>query len=181
MAPLPENNTARYFVDYTFEGQARSLQVRFASPAGIDSVRAWVGDFLDYLMPMACASWVVTGARVQSKGSPLTFPALAPTLTVAPGGGDLPDNDRPRFLTFVGRGAMSGRRNRLFVYGLVFSAPADWRFPEPVNTNVENALALLRAAQEDMTFLTIAEDATSWYEYQNVGFNDHWIAEARRS
>lgn len=181
MAPSPDTATSVYIVDYSFEGGQRQLQCRYLPVAGIDTALGYVQAFLNQLLPVLCTDWTILGARVRSAGSSITLPAVAPILSGAPSGGALDDFNRPRFHSFIGRGNPSGRRARVYVYGIVGITPTAYRIPAPLPEALEDARTVLTAAQEGSCFTDVDGDAVTWYEYVNVGYNGYWEKDARRS
>lgn len=181
MAPLPENNTGRYFVDYAFRNQGRSLQLRYGVGTAVESLPFHAGVFLSALAPLMDDSWVIQGARIQSAGSPFSVPTVPPTLSVGPSGGTIAPANYPQFTTFVGRGTISGRRVRVFVYGLILGNDGSYRISAPTGALAAARNALIAALGEDNVGVTIGGDAPTWYNYVNQGFNSYWEREARES
>lgn len=179
MAPLPDNNTACYFVDYSFAGQERTMQFRALPTVNEFDLAETVQDLLNALAPEMDPSWAVLGARYRAKGSLVTLPAVAPTTPTGRGPDIVEQWQYPRFLSFIGRGQTSGRRVRLYVYGLSLAQDPTYRFDPPL----VGAMAAARGVLEAMTaigmFLTIAEDVPLVYPYANLGFNAYWQKEQR--
>lgn len=181
MAPLPENNTARTFTDYTVQGRQHTLLCRWDPAAGIETARFHIGEFLTALAPIMDNGWAITGARVSGQGSAFTVPTPPPVLGAAPAGGTLPLVNAPQFTSFIGRGLLTGRRVRVFVYGLIITVDSDYRLAGTLPAPIANAIAALEVAADDGVFCTIGLDRANWYDYANQGFNSYWEREARQS
>ncbi len=171
MAALPENNTGVYFLDYTFNGEERSMQFRHAAGTTVPQLGFYVSQFVNALGPLLCEGWAITGARYRAEGSNVTLPTEAPA-TPADSNILLSPVANPRFVTFTGRGSTSGRRVRIFVYGLVFNTPDDYRFNVGENSTLAAARTELDSANSGY-FTTIAGDDPLWYLYFNVGYNSY--------
>lgn len=177
MAPLPDNNTAVYFLDYTVDGQGHTMQFRLTEGADLAGA---VGDsegFLAALAPILDANWFVVGARYRAAGSNISFPVDPPTQPSV-GAGSLPVKEKPRYLSFVGRGLTTGRKVRVFVYGAVFNSPDDYRLTGSEEASVQNAVQFLQNNSEN-TFATIGGDIPYWNAYANVGYNSYYERKAR--
>lgn len=181
MAPLPENSTGRYFVDYTFRDQGHTLQIRYGAGTAVESLPFHAGVFLSSLATLMDNTWAIVGARLQSAGSTFAVPTVAPVLSATPSGGVLPPANYPQFTTWVGRGNTSGRRVRIFVYGLLLGNDGSYRISNPTGPTQAARAALIDGVGEDNVFVTIGGDAPTWYNYVNQGFNSYWEREARET
>ena len=178
MAPLPENNTAVYFVDYAFNDQQRTMQFRQQPGASLGDLTFTISAFLEALEPILCTGWVVTGARYRAALADFSLPVEFPTV-VTPGCGPLLAENNPRFYTFTGRGLTSGRRVRVHVYGLTLGVPADYRRSPGENAALDAARTVLDV-DGDGIFGTIAGDNPQWYLYYNTGYNSYHERQARK-
>lgn len=184
MAPLPPNSTRRFFLDYTTGRYQHTFQMRTANgitAAGADAVFA---DFVNAFLGLTCAGWAVLGGRVQEAGSNITLPAnfpLSQALSSPNVSDPLPENQEPRAVTYVGRGAVSGRRVRVAVYGLLGNTPNRYRYlatgvPGDVTTDV---LTALRDGGGNDCWLSIGGDVPYWLDYADVNYNSYWEAAVR--
>lgn len=171
MAPLPDNNTGIYTVLYQSNSGQHRMQFRNTGSAVVGATRTAVQNFLAALLSLRPADWIVTGATYQAPGTNFALPETPPT--VAAGAATaLIGTQFPRFITWVGRGAVTGRRVRVFVYGLSFTSPNDYRFSVGELAALESARAALDAAPPG-AITTIGLDDPLWYLYQNTGFNSY--------
>lgn len=177
MAPLPHNNTAIYYVDYTFRGQAHTMEFRTDAATGPVALQTPVSDFLGEISTMMDSTWTVTGARAQLQGANISLPVDPPTVT-AGGGNTVNPPEYPRFVSFMGRGIATGRRFVVFVYGLVFGTPNDYRFTSGESAPLDNARGVL-AVMASTDLITIGGDGPQVYDYCNVGYNSYWERQRR--
>lgn len=178
MAPLPQNSTAIYYVDYSFApGQLHTLAFRFGGSAGVDGAQLFADNFLTALQPNLTATWQVVGARVQSAGANVSLPSAAPGI-VGGGGPSLTGQDYPRFLSFIGRGKTSGRRVRITVFGVTLPASNDYRFHDGEVAGPTAALGVLYTAPVGCP-ITVAGDQPYWQPYANTGYNSYWERQQR--
>lgn len=180
MAPLPENNTAVYFLDYTFgDGQAHTAQLRGGTGATEGDLAGVFESILNELEPDRPPSWTITGARYREALSSITLPAVVVPTINAGTGTELDAQDYPRFYTWVGRGSTSGRRVRLFLFGLDIPLPPDYRYTITEATFAAEVRTILVTASAADVVATIAGDRPTWYNYVNAGFNSYWEREQR--
>lgn len=180
MAPLPHNSTGIYYTDYSFQGHAHTMECRFKSTTAPLDARDSVSEFLNALATLLDNTWTITGARVQLAGSHISTPAAPPELTAAPSGGAVAPVNYPKFHSYVGRGTVTGRRARIFIYGLNLNLDDDYRIQGPGLTPLSNALAILQAGEPGGIWVSIGNDAVTWNEYVNQGLNSYWQRQARR-
>lgn len=183
LPPLPANNTARHFIDYTTGRKNHSLVVRSDDGVNTGEVLSRTFDFLTELAPLLPSLWVVTGVRRQAAGSEFSLPVDPGALTEFAGtNGDnlMPIQDEPRQVTFTGRSLVTGRFTRVGVFGLIFSTPASYRLPTSgLGGIVSNALSALVSASFNGSFVAIDGANVQWNAYANVNYNSYWETEAR--
>jgi hypothetical protein len=181
MAPLPENNTNRLFVDY--EGDFGTRQMQFRVNDGIAPAEAVtrVSIFLaDSVAPYWFPAVSVTGMRWQAANALFSLPVGNPSVP-GEGTGTQDPRDYPRFVSVGGRGITSGRRVRLTVFGIAVGVSNNYRL-ENAETPVVNAiLAGLASLTTLGCWRTIANDNPVNYGYLNAGYNSYHQRKARRS
>jgi len=174
MAPLPHNNTAIYYVDYSVDGQEHTFEVRFNGAVSPSAFGSHINGFLG---PLAALLDEVTinVVRFQAEGSDVSNPVVAGiegnTYGTGTGG---PDNV-PRFLNFVGRSS-GGRRVRLAVFGYK-GANSVWRLTSTESTDISDAVDVLNGTSG--TFIAIDGIDAIWYPYANIGYNAYWQRKER--
>lgn len=182
LPPLPPNSTDRIFVNYTTGRLEHSFTVRhnsggFGEAAVLDDIAA----FLGALAPVLPGTWAVTNVEQQLAGSVVTLPLDAGPLDgfVGQGAGGLDIAVEQLQWNWIGRGAITGRKVRVGLYGINLARPVIYRF-----TGGGRPQALIEATNSLVStsarsFLTVGGDRALWYDYVNVQFNSYWEAEAR--
>lgn len=190
MAPLPQNNTGRAWIDYVTgiggTSQVHSVMCRFTGASGSDGDAA-----LDALASVLAApgegaymdGWQATGARIAAPGSDFSLPASLPfilTAFVGEGQASPTYQDQARETRFVGRGLTTGRRVSVSVYGLRASlfTSADFRLPAGGGDEISLMRAAINSAGVGL-FVSIGNDETYWATYANWQYNSHWEGELR--
>lgn len=182
MAPLPVTNTGRYFVDYTANGREHTVLFRYSQGAGPVPPSAGhitsASNFLDAIAPKMPTDFAIVGARYAAWMSTVSFPWLAPTLTVA--GTYTPDaSSAPAFISFIGRGS-TGRRSRVYLLGAGLAPHQEtgvenYRVTVAEDADVAAAYTILDAS----VFVAIDNTTPTWYTYANLGYNAYWQKEMR--
>lgn len=170
MAPLPSNNTAVLFVDYTVSGEQHTMQAR--PQTGSSNL-----DVMDVL----AAFWAalddsifltnIDGARGRAEGATVTLPV---TWTGDSGYGvtDGEHNTTAQYYDFVGRSIL-GRRVKLSVFGagtLVDTVGHDYRLTP--SGLLLDALNVLKSNSDILGAIDGAQ--IIWYDYINTGINAYW-------
>lgn len=176
MAPLPPNNTACMWVDYTNGVDEHSLMVRYAGDANFaDAATAVAGLFTVLTSELYLIT--ITGARYRSAGSTITLPNTWPGAT-SYGSMDMPDVLGPRELRFQGRDT-TGRDVSWSIYGWKGDTPANYRILLTESAVIEAAIAHIDDVSDGGSFCTIAGDVPTVYPYANVNYNSYWEKERR--
>lgn len=177
MAPLPDNNTDCFWMDYSDGINPHSFQVRFnGGGSNVPNVMTLVDQFFTALDPILYVL-TVTGARFRLEGStvtqPVTWEGAATYGTFA-----MPATLAPRQLCFLGRGA-DGRRVRWFVFGYDAAPPGPFRLPLSSPSELGDAWAIIQAGPADGCFLTISGGDPNLYSYVDVNYNSYFEEKAR--
>jgi hypothetical protein len=178
MAPLPDNNSGRYFVDYVANGREHTVMFRY--PAGalpnepgiafLESCR----EFLDEANAVMPSDYTLTGARYSASGTNFTVPLDTPVLEGTPTG--TPDlANAPAFWTFIGR-TLGGRQSKVLLIGVAVD-PNDggtneknYRLTSAENGTVTTMVATLNASGQ----CAIDNLEPNWYPYVNLGYHAYW-------
>lgn len=193
MAPLPTENTARLLLDYVSNSgtsaQSHTALVRFGAPdvtiaEAQQTAAAMLGAIGEANFGLG---WRVVQTRYGALNDVNTFPVAMDSAlaefegSASLGGWTIPDETVEH--RFVGRGAPSGRRVFLSLYGLVVPRPATFRTAAVTGESsnwVGDALGVLNAAgNAGEVFINIAGDSTFWYGYANWQQNSYWEGELR--
>jgi hypothetical protein len=168
LLPLPPNNTARFKVFYTNVGHQHDFQVRngTASPSALGALLLNLFGAINgmlYATTIDRVEYAPSGSDIfnivttGAEGS--TFGSGAGSTAVA-----------PYFVNFIGRSS-GGRRVRLAIFGVTILG-LDYRFQAGENSEVDAAIAVLRAATT--TFFAIDGIRPVWYTYANAGVSAYY-------
>ncbi len=170
MTPLPENNTAVFFLDYTTCQEGHTLQCRYTDAATVADAMTSVDAFLTAL-GNSHRIWNITGARNRAEGAVVSTDVVwTGSATYGTGGGT--HYESSQFYDFVGR-SLGGRRVRAAIFGATtLNDTADFRIPEDFDVAFSGALAVLDASAD--TFVAIDGQQATWKRYVNLGQNAYW-------
>jgi hypothetical protein len=175
MAPLPESNTARYFLKYSVNGHSHTVTVREDGTISEGDFSEAMGAFLDAMSPLLFTSSFVSLEHSVS-GSNVRVPATWSGPTEWGGGGGAEQNS-PLFWSFTGKD-LTGRRFRLELFGRNVPENSNWRVYAIDDTSVAAGLAALHPSEG--LFLTIAGFGPILNQYANQSDSQHWIGELRK-
>lgn len=169
MAPLPHNNTALYFVDYTTVGLQHTMEVRANANTSPGVFGTIMQGFLTQLNTLVFAA-TVSGVRFQAIGQNVSNPVVTGMEGFTFGSDAGTVDSAPIALNFVGR-SPGGRRVRLMVFSYK-AAFSTYRLTIAENNGIGAAVTILNG--EANTFLAIDGQAPVWYPYANVLVNAYW-------
>lgn len=172
MAPLNPNNTPRFKVEYTVNGQGHTME--FRSSASPSAIGTFVDDLLTALgnKIFALIIGVVTYAPSASNiFNPVTTGIEGNTY----GSGAGAVVDVPKYFNFIGR-STGGRRVRFAVFGAGIDG-ADYRVYGSEDTNIDDALTVVDGFSANLQ--AIDGLTPVWKPYVNMGYNAYWQREVR--
>lgn len=190
MAPLPDTNTGRAWIDYHTGGgvtsQQHSVMIRFNTDTGGNFAGAL--SVLGLILTSVGAGnyftgWQADSARYALPGSAISLPAPLPAgLASFVGTGQAVATlaEQAREVKFVGRGPFTGRKVNFSLYGLNNAqfAAADFRIDRSAENFVGDVLDVIE--EMDTGYLvTIGLDRATYYEYANWQYNSYWEGELR--
>lgn len=182
LPPLPANSTDRVFVRYFTGWNEHTLICRTnALEFGQSDVLADIRAFLDSVRPVLSSAWSIREVSTQLAGSQVTFPIDPGVLAGFTGGspGTQALEDAPVQWNFIGRGASTGRKTRVGLFGLNVARPPRFRLSgEQLPTWAVEAINTLTSTSI-RSFVTIGGDRANWYAYVNAQFNSYWETEQR--
>ena len=169
MAPLPPENTARYWVDYSVGGINHSFQVRFDGTTSPSALGSTLNAFLNTLAPLL-NQIIIEGVRFAPEGTNISNPVVTGIEGNTYGVGTPAANETADFLNFVGRTA-GGRRVTLAIYGIL-EVDDFYRLNASESTIVASAVAILNG--EEGLFLGIDGLNPVWKPYVNNAASGYW-------
>jgi hypothetical protein len=171
---LNPNNTERWFLDYTVGGIQHSLLMRTAIPYTDANASTAIGGLLTAAGTLIQQITIV-GLRKAVQGSNVTNAATW-SGNATYGTGAIPNNNRARFISWVGRDTL-GYRVRATLFGAAGTLDDNYRM-----TNVESSLVAAvntYLAGRTNDWVTLAFNHPTWKSYANVGYNAYWTRQIR--
>lgn len=190
MAPLPQNNTDRWFLDYvTGTGPTsaeHTMSVRLGPDAGVDGAS---GVFLGVLNGIGSANlwagWKPIRMRLQKAGTKFSLPVgMGSALSAFIGTGSNQDyraTTEALELTWQGRSFTTGRRVDLSLYGFRQTGIlGEFRYTSAAFAPGGAVVASLSAQTGASAPLAIDGTEVTWYEYTNFNYNSYWEGRIRK-
>lgn len=174
MAPLPHNNTAIFYVDYTVINVQHTFELRATGGLSPASLGTFLNTFLGHLSA-DILSLTVNLVRFAAAGSNVSNPVTTGIEGTVYGSGAGTPDSVPAFLNFIGR-STGGRRVRLAVFGYKTNF-SNFRLLNSEDTHVADAVGDLNGLANGA--LAIDGIKPVWYPYANVGFSAYWIRQVR--
>lgn len=175
LTPLPQNNTARAWLKYTWGGVEHELCFRLGSSAAPGDFQLVAASFANALKNYIGSSDAFTALRYSAAASIVSNPLA---WTPIAGGGNDPTNDdqRASFVALSGR-SPAGYRCRVTFFSNYWGVANDFRAP----TTGTNAGAALYAVATTVTPPLVAVDGVPvvWNAYVNQGKNSYWQRQFR--
>lgn len=174
MAPLPENNTPRFFVDYSVNGIEHTAQVRFSGATSPSAFGSTLNAFLNTVGPLIY-QMLISQIRFQAAGTTFSNPVTTGIEGNTYGSGAPADNQTAQWLNFVGR-STGGRRVTFGLYGL--KAIDDfYRLNSGESSDLAAAVGILNG--EATLWSAIDGIKAIWKPYANTGNNAYWQRKLR--
>lgn len=176
MAPLPENNTGRLFIEYTSAGRAHTLLLRYPDEVDGADAAGFAGPVIAAMKGVMASNDAVTGARFSAAGSNVSFPVA---IVTGPGTGSAwtdPDAGAG-FASWTGRSA-DGRDVKYTVFNtnvnpdtLGYRALVPGTVWQDFLDAIDEATVKPRTISEGIPFMN---------SYVNYGYNSYWQRKLRR-
>lgn len=176
MAALPPSNTRRLWVNYNDGVNDHSIMFRGDTDVGAGDLMTVADDFLTALSPGMYAI-IVTSVEFADVGTNIRNPVTW-TGSSGYGTGVMPAVNAPREVAWEMRSA-DGRLGSYSMWGLNFATPAAYRILYGIETEMDDAYAVLVAAHNVGTLCTISGARGVLKTYYNVNFNSYWEEAAR--
>lgn len=179
---LPQNNTARLFVNYTTGAKEHSVILRLGLGASnVSNMQERFADFLNTIKTGLVNTWKVQSVEFQAAGAIVALPvATNPSLVsfVGTGGATIPLSQEAKQVRWVGRSPTSGRRASFGIYGITATVPNNYRFG-PGEGPFATAATFTVLEFDSSTFVAIDGSDVTWYKYANIQYNSYWETELR--
>lgn len=190
MAPLPQNNTARVFLDYTSFQVQHTICLRPNATATVSDMEQLAADFADTMGTRMFDSDSVFAARYSNAGDdfslPLDFTAVEGAIALS--SNFWVEDGEAAFLSLPMRSIVSGRRASFQFYTPVRTT--DWPADNRYNPGDAAPIDTLR-----LNFKSVIDGVSGWggqlvaidgtalivYEYMNIAKNAYWQRKQRVS
>lgn len=188
VGPLPQNSTARVFMDYVTGSHTQATEHTCAvrMPSGTTSDDAQ-GFFLGLLNAMGAGTfwtgWRVIRVRKQDAGTNFSIPApMTAGLEAFVGTGSASSyasTVEAIELTMQGRSPTTGRRVDFSIYGVRFTAMLG-KFRYGLSDGLHWAGMINYMTSLSTSYPTTIDGSTpTWYNYVNVNYNSYWEQRTR--
>lgn len=177
MAPLPDNNTKTYFLDYEGPMGAHTIQMRTTDATADNNAVTVLSQLATFLAEQMYSTVTFTGVRVRQRNQNFSLPVSGWESITGELPGTLAQENYPKFVSFIGR-SNGGRRVSIQVYGTNLLVTTDYRLSVVEVPWVSTILSFL----EPLTgsFLGIDGGQVTWKGYANMGYNAYFQRKRRR-
>lgn len=177
MAPLPDNLTDRYWIDYSGLMGKHSMLFRFIPATPLQDATDRIEEIVTALAGFSYTTTTFYQLRRSVVGTDVSFPV--PWVTIAGGAvAAQQPQDYPQFVSWVGRG-LDGVRVRFSLIGTNIEADADYRL---YSDNTPAVQTVIDALADPVTPLVTASGGQFILNnYANTGFNAYFQRKRRRS
>lgn len=185
MAPLPQNNTHRLFVDYTSGGFQHTLTFRFP-PSTVQATAVSKGHAICTSLQFAVnANDEFFAARWQPQDADFSLPVPWASISGTDAGAAWAEDPESAQLSVCGR-SEGGRRYRFELFTIVqLSAtwPSNNRYQYGDDTDPDGIISVVQAAAADAVTPICAIDnlPVIVYDYANISKNGYWERKQRVS
>lgn len=177
MAPLPDNLTDRYWVDYSGLMGKHSMLFRTIPGTDLEAATARIVEVVQTLTAWSFTTTVFFQLRRSVVGTDVSFPVPWTPIAGGATAQQLPQ-DYPQFVSWVGRG-LDGVRVKFSLQGTNVEADADYR---QYADNTPQVAATIAALSDPVTpFVTASGGQFILNNYANTGFNAYFQRKRRRS
>jgi hypothetical protein len=176
MAPLPDNLTDRYFIDYEGVAGKHTIMFRFGTEVTYADAITRITGILNAMKPFVHTTTVFNGCRLSKTGSNVSFPgAWTPIVGT---NAQLPTPPQyPQFISWVGRD-VNGIRVRYTLHGTPVAPDTDYRnlaSETPAVNVVVNALST-----GTPSLVTAGGTTPVINTYANYGYNAYFQRKRRK-
>lgn len=190
LPPVPENATARIWLDYTSKGKEHSLLVRPATDLALGERQTVAQAFATVMASRMSINDSVFAARYSGVNTDFSTPfPFTPVQGVVSGAlVEWVEDPESAFISLVARSTTTGRRVRYTLYTpiAVGSWPVDNRYNPGEQAVIDtwriNMTSLIEGGGS-LDWPMVASDGTfvNVYGYVNLGKNSYWQRKQRRT
>lgn len=177
MAPLPQNNTARVFLDYSGVTGAHTTMLRLLVNTGPDEGLEVAQAFWSQAVNILTQDVVDATVRYSAQGSNFSLPVGTATGTGL-GAPNQPDANDAMFTSFIGR-TIEGRRTRITLFNVFRVPDGDFRVSGESLSTAE--AAILNYLENDSRIVGIDGERVVWKPYLNTGWSAYYQRLYRRT
>lgn len=188
MAPLPQNNTPRLFLDYTSMGVEHTLLLRPAAELSVSEQGAVANAWAAVLGAKMLETDSLFRVRYSPAGANFSLPLFyTPVPGLLPAATAVWQQDpESTFISWMARSTTTGRRGRYFFFTGVRSStwPGDNRYNpgddaviDALRINVANLVGFGTSGVPPL--VSIDGTFQQIYGYTNIGMNAYWQREQR--
>lgn len=190
MAPLPDNSTARLYLDYTSTGISHTMEVRLGAGADVVGAAVVASDLAGLFSIHMTDNDSFTGARFSAQGQnfslPITFTPVQGQISFNNGAPWWTEDPQSAFISLVGRGNLTARKVRWIFFTPVKSVawPADNRYAPgesaPIDSLRLNFTTIVQSGgSTGEQIVTIGGDIPTVYGYVNIAKHGYWQRKQR--
>lgn len=176
LAPLPPDNTVRWWLNYSVAGIGHTLQMRgteFATDA--NALNAY-NALLDELDPVLASNATFLSVDRADQGSNVRNPVIGFVPRSGAGAFTTTGDSRAFQISFTGR-SDDGRKVKYLMWGVGVTSDGDFRWEPGDIAYLDDALATFPA--NNKVWATISGLIPVMHPYTNYGYNDHTVRSLR--
>lgn len=187
MAPLPENNTRRVFLDYTAGEVVHTLCFRFGPDPDLITIATHIAAFAVAAAPCMNVNDAFTGLRYQEAGTNFSVPVPWDPIEGLNTDPAWDDNPKLRYLGAFARSDTDARRVswQFYTVAKLEDVPADNRYEMPSETDVQILWSAFKTLVDGVPTVervrSISGTTLTLYNYLNTKESSYWLKQSRKA
>lgn len=177
MPPVIDTTRDIWYLDYTVDGNAHTVQYGVVPGTPNATVLGFINNVVTTLVPYAFVPTVYQGVRKKAAGTNFSIDQPFSSIdgsNLSPIFGE----NQPRFVSAVGR-SDAGKRCRQYYYGLAFVEANDYRLDPADDPLVQDLLDVIATG---IGFLVaVGGNGITWKNYLNWGYNSYHQRQQRNA
>lgn len=180
LLPLPAHNTIRFRLNYSTGGSIRHSIICHQLP-GTSQAQLITNatELANLLKPIMWTDSVFDSIDLADQGSDI-FNQVAVISVAGSVAGGQPLYQRPYYYCYAGRGS-SGRKTRLFQFGISVPQDPNWRVTGAENAGVQAIINGLNSNAGQIALIDGTRTGLLWKSYANLGTHDRYVKRIRRA